>query len=357
MSTYVESITLSGDQKEKFLWMRKIQIIFSSKKADNNNVGYRLIIGDNTPTTNAEQKGINLVQKYNKFNANNNNLSIRIRGSKYIGTTKDKGTITIKNLEYDTIALIMAAELYKIEIKIGYGSLDNMFTVAKGEVSYISQKIHSQHDTDTYISYASEFVAAWTQARINFSLNSGVNLYSLFNYVVLQGGQSNTNISPELKKVVLENMMSEYGNGMTIVDSALSEQGEAYQIMTDSSLDGNVISITNLNEKRLIKLNLNAINIANGNPTVTSSGLQIQLFPIMNFVPGDILELDNSILDLSSGTSNAENVSNVFNANYLDKNGHYFIQQIDYTFENRGDTFIYEIQARALSLIETITGV
>lgn len=80
--------------------------------------------------------------------------SISIRGSKYLALTKDKGTITIKNLEYKTIAEIMAYELYKIEINVGYGSTGNLTTIAKGEVSYISQKPNAKKDTETYIYFA-----------------------------------------------------------------------------------------------------------------------------------------------------------------------------------------------------------
>lgn len=351
MSTYVENIV--NDTEQKNLWMRKIQIILSSKEPNINGKYYQLIIGDSDVSI-ENDLGPMIAGNYNP---SGNNFNIKISGSKYLATLKDKGTISIWNLEYDTIALIMAAELYRIEIKIGYDSLSSMITIAKGEISYISQKIHNKHDIETYISFASEYVARFSQNRINFNINSGVNLYSMLNYLFFEHGGATPILSSNLKSIVLDNVYNNYGKPATIINSVIDNLNGEYQISTDGSLDGNVISVTNLSEKRLIKINPNQISIANGNPTVTSNGLQISIFPTFNFVPGDVLQIDNSLIDISSGTNTAESITSTFNQNYLDANGCYMIQQIDYIFENRGNTFILNIKARALSLFQSISGV
>lgn len=353
-SAYVEEQLLSSTQDLKNNWMRKIQIIFTSKKAHGDNKGYRLVIGDNDESL-EKTFGELKVGDYNKTGVNYN---IKISGSKFLALLKDKGTIEISNLEYDVIALIMAEELYRIEIKIGYKSLDSLITVAKGEVSYISQKIHSHHDTTTYISYASEYVASFSQSRINFNINSSINLYTMLNELFLkQGAKVNTiYLSPRLKEYILNEVYSNYGTTTTIIDSVIGMTGGSYSLSTDSSIAGNVISCTNLQEKRVIKINPNQINITKGNPTVTSQGLQISLIPVFNFIPGDILQIDNSYFDISSGTTKAESVQNTFNQSYIDANGQYMIQQIDYELENRGKNFVYNIKARAVSLFKNISG-
>lgn len=350
--SYVEN-PLYGAAIEKNTWLRKIQIVLTSKVTNSSGKTYKVIIGDNDISLEQELGALTA----GKYNSSGTNLAIRISGSKYLALLKDKGTISIWNLEYDTIALIMAAQLYKIEIKVGYSSLGSMFTIAKGEISYISQKIHSKHDVETYISYASEFVASFSQSRINFNINSGVNLYSLINYLFLQNGGAQVQLSSNLKEIVLENIENSYGKASTIIDSVLGKTGGAYQLSTDSSLAGNVVSVTNLNDKRVIVLNPNQINIANGNPTVTSDGLRINLFPTFNFVPGDVLKLENSFIDISSGTSDAESVVSTFNQSYMDSNGCYMIYQIDYIFENRGNTFILNVKARALDYFKKLAGV
>ena len=65
--------------------------------------------------------------------------------------------------------------------------------------------------------------------------------------------------------------------------------------------------------------------------------------------------IDNKILDES--INDAENVSSTFNTNYMDTNGYYMILQINYELANRGDSFHYNITARALDLIKNLTSI
>ena len=83
-------------------------------------------------------------------------------------------------------------------------------------------------------------------------------------------------------------------------------------------------------------------------------GQHINLFPVRNFKPGDILHVDNSLIDVS--ISNAESVISTFNTNYMDTNGLYMIIELQYNLENRGDNFQYDIKARALDIIQKIRG-
>lgn len=351
------------------LWIRRLQIIFESKydlrdtlisedpksrkeyiqyldkkysglgsAFDKNKGGVKVVIGDN--------KG--------------DNYNIRVTGSKNLGLTLDNGVIQISNVSYETIALIMNLKLYKVTIKAGYKSSGDLFTIAKGEISYIQQKIRSRHDYELYITYASELVAGWSQHRINFSVRSGVNIYDMFNYMFVQQGLpvSQIDISPALKNIVAENILACSGTSASIVTEVLaSYSNSTSQFVWDAdSSDGKVISVTELKNKKIISINRDAINIANGNPTVTSEGLNISLFPTYNFRPGDILQIDNRIIDTSSGMTTQSGIQSTFNTNFLDPNGHYIIMRIDYIFENRGNSFLLNCQAKALNTFKGLIG-
>lgn len=277
-------------------------------------------------------------------------FNIDINGVKEVATNKDNGTLTITNLEYDTLMQIVLCEFYDIEIKVGYKSAGNLQTVVKAEVSFITQKIHSKHDVDTYITFASPMVAKFSQSRLNFSLNSGINIYGALNYICqLSGIGKNANIDQTLKLNFLKNVYQNYNTAATVFDDINKISGN-YMISVDGSEDGSVINILNIANTKRIKVDPNHMNISKGNPTVSSDGLKISLLPTRNYCPGEVLVIDNGLLDVS--IQNASSVTSTFNTNYLDQNGQYMIIRVDYHFQNRGPAFEYNIQARALDIIK-----
>lgn len=352
MSAYVESIIGGGEVAQKFAWMRHIKIVFRSKYAlDETQRGVAAQYFANNPpgdTSNGVAVTIDSLA--------GDNLNIRITGTKFLALTKDNGTIMINNVSYETIALIQTLKLYNVEIWAGYKD-NNLMRIAKGEVTYLSQKIHSRHDTALYITYASELVAAWSQNRINFSMRSGTNAYAMLEYFFRNGNGTAAKLSPALRQVVYDQMWQEAGKPTSIVESCLSNAETGLFLSADSSLDDKVINITELGEKRVIPIDSNMVNIGNGNPTVTSQGLDITLFPIYNLVPGDIIQVENKILDFSQGMTDATSVYQTFNTNYMDPDGCYMIRQLQYTLENRGQNFYYKIQAISPRVYEGVTGV
>lgn len=319
-----DSANAAEINKNKFCWMRQINVILSSRITHKS-------------------------MSFNNFDPRSQ-FTMDITGQKKVSLREDKGTFTIYNLEYDKICEIIINQYFTIEIQAGYQSMGNLPTIFKGEVSYISQKIHSAHDTETYFCYASTMVARFSQSRINFNLNSSINLYSALNYVCKLSGirSENYNISPELKKEVLQSIYNNYGTCTTVFDNLTSTSGD-FVLSTDES-EGMLIDVTTINEKRKLKIDPNIINITNGNPTVTSAGLQMSVLPVMNFKPGDILIMDNSLINVS--IKDAASVIETFNTNYLDQNGMYMIIEIRYHLQNRGASFEFEIQARALDIIK-----
>ena len=78
------------------------------------------------------------------------------------------------------------------------------------------------------------------------------------------------------------------------------------------------------------------------------------MLPTFCFKPGDIIIIDNAILDVSISDPNS--VASTFKTNYLDRNGAYMIMELEYNFTNRNTTFEINIRARALSIISNIVG-
>lgn len=351
---YVENCTFdNGNQRT--LWMRRVQIILKAKKTNKNGKSNTIVFGDPF----LEDKDATLLTGQSiKQSQKTDQHTIRIIGSKYLATLKDCGVIEISNVEYDTLALIMLEEMYDVTIKVGYESTGTLETYFHGEISYISQKIHSHHDVTLYLTYASRAVAAYSQKRINFTGISSVNIYTLLEYLTACVGDTAT-LSRHLKEQVIDRAITESGTFTDLITECTAGLGETYQFSTDDSISGTVISCTTFTDKRFINLvdMGGVVSIKNGNPTVTSSGLDITLLPFMNFVPGDIIQIDNGWIDLSSGMNDAEAVKNTFNTSYIDKDGQYMIYEIHYAFANRGAEFELHVKARALDYFKNLSGI
>lgn len=313
-------------QQNNFCWIRQIEVRLTSRITNQ-----RIIFGGKDPTQ----------------------LNISIQGSKYISAVKDKGTVSISNLTYAQIVELILGQYYDIEIWAGYRTT-GMQCFFKGAVAYISDKIQARRDNTCYIIFASKMVASYSQSRMNFNLNSGINLYAAFNYICLTNGISSNHLPDSLKNQFLEEVTQNYNTPASLCDQ-LAANTSTFTIDTDPSIDGNgIINCSDLTDKRYIKINPATINFTKGNPTLDKDGLHITLLPTFCFKPGDIIMIDNSILDVS--ISDAESVSSTFKTNYLDSQGAYMIVQIDYNFANRDKTFEINIKARALSIIANITG-
>lgn len=307
-------------------WMRQIEIRLYSKI-----VNQKVVLGGTSDTQ----------------------LNISIKGNKYLSALKDNGVITISNLTYAEITKLILGQFYKIEIWAGYRTT-GMQCFFKGSVSFISDKIVARRDNETYILFASDMVAAYSQKRMNLTLNSGINLYAAFRYICLTTGIDSNQLPDSLKQEFLREVTQNYGTAATLVDQIAQNTG-SFSIDTDNSIDGGgVVNCSDLSDKRQIKINPNTINFTKGNPTLDKDGLKICLLPTFCFKPGDIIIIDNSIIDVS--ISDPNQVASTFKSNYLDKNGAYMIIELDYNLENRGPTFEINVKARSLDIIKNIVG-
>lgn len=363
MNAYQKSIASGGGVVQKNCWMRRLRITFDSAADVTNNLTKQDAefipwLKKKYPGLEkyGEQQGVRLVLGENA----DDNFNIRVTGTKNLGLNQDNGVIQISNVTYDSIALIIALKLYRVKIEVGYQSNDDLFCVAKGQVSWIQQKIRSKHDYDLYITFASELVASWSQNRINFSMRSGCNVSDMLHWMLAQQGCSAERIlvTDRLRRLVAKNVLSASGQATAVIESALGQYSDSVSglvVNTDASENDKVISITDIGKSRIIPISPDIVHIANGNPTVTSNnGLQIQLFPVFNLIPGDIIVVPNRIIDTSSGMTSADSVYQTFNQQWLNPDGEYIIRRIEYTFENRGNTFLYNINALPVNLYKNL---
>lgn len=314
------------NSSNKLCWVRQIEIRLSSKLTKK-----KIVFGGK----------------------DSNQLDIKINGTKYLSAVKDKGTATIANLTYSQIYQLITGQYFTIEIWAGYRT-QSLQCYFKGEVAFISDKIRERRDNECYIIFASQMVAAYSQSRMNLSLKSGINLYAAFRYICLTKGIDTSHLSESLKKQFIQEVIQNYDKPSNLAEMIASNTS-TFTLDTDSSIDGNgVINCSDLSNKRQIRINPNTINFSKGNPTLDKDGLKITILPTFCFKPGDIILIDNAIIDTS--ISNAENVNSTFNSYYLDSQGAYMIIELDYNFENRGPTFEINIKARSLDIIKNIIG-
>lgn len=309
-------------------WMRDLQVILSSSLTKK-----KLIFG----------------QEWKK---GRDDLAISIEGSKYLSSMKDNFTIQISNLTYKELIQLIKGEYYGIEIKAGYRSR-GAETIFKGSVIYMSYKKQNVSTNTVIILAGSNLVAKYGQSRMNLSLSSGINMYSALNFICKRAGISNSNVDADFKNRVIRDVTSVQGNISNWLDMFCSANN--FIVSSDSSY-GNDVSIINpyKTNNRVINLTSDKVVLVSGYPKLTSDGLSMTVLPTFNFMPMDVILIDNSLIDLSTYS----NSSKEFNKSmFLDEDGKYLITQLDYSLENRDSQFSVSITAKARSLYSKMTAV
>ena len=277
------------------------------------------------------------------------NLHISISGKKYLSVMKDTFTIQIDNIPYTTQIELISGKYFQVEIKAGYRT-SGIHTIYKGYVLYMSNNLGDKKTTSFVILCASKLIAVFGQQRLNLGLKSGINMYSALKYIFKSAGINNPKIDESFKKRVLQNAVNINSTVGSYIDSFINSNN--FIANTDESL-GNSISIWSPYNKdaRLIKLKNDNILLTGSYPTLSNDGLRITCIPSITYLPGDTIELDNSIINIYASSS-----SEVYQNNpmYLDENGRYVIYEIDYELDNRGQTFVVKMLCRTRGLLSKL---
>lgn len=307
-------------------WMRILEIHLTSKKAKREMV----------------------------FGANDvDNFNISVRGNKYMSTLKDNCTIRISNLTYSTIVQIISGEFYDVIVKCGYRQTE-AFNIFKGAIIWVSNSLDDTKSNTVIILCGSELVATYSQSRLNLSLNSGINMYSALNFICKRAGIPNSGVSTQFKKQILKEVVECTDTAANWINN-LCSTNSSYIVNSDSSSSESILTIYDANNTnaRYINLTSDIINLTGGYPQLTKDGLSLSVMPTFNFVCGDVIHIDNSIIDISSTSQSEANTNKGY---YIDKDGNYMVTEISYTLENRSSNFSINLLAKSRSLISNFIG-
>lgn len=279
-------------------------------------------------------------------------LNIDVTIHKYMSSMKDEAVVKIDNLTYNEITQLMMGEFYDIDIYTGYrkANIDKVFS---GGVFYMSNKLNANKTNTLIIICTSKLVAKYGQNRLNLTLNSGINLYSAINFICRRAGIPNSNVSTQLKKEFLDEVIQINDTATSWLDKLCSSHTNLIP-NADATL-GQTFSIfdANRSNNRCIKLTPNNILLTGGYPRLTSEGLDLTILPSFNFMCGDTIQIDNSIIDVSVSTK-SEVAHNY--AAYFSQKGQYMIYQMVYRLQNRGSDFTLRLMCKNRDRISAYVG-
>ena len=292
-----------------------------------------------------------------------NTISINITGTKCLTILKDEFTIEINNLTYLQILQLIDGQFYDVEIKVGYKNI-GLHSVFKGGIIYISNNLGDRKTNTVIILCGSKFISAYGQSRLNYCLTSGVNMYQAISFLLNKSGIKNFGIDPSFK----ERILTETVNANSSVASWLDNYITQNQLV--ANVDYTTNNIVNIwdpfgKSRNVVRLNQNNILLTGGYPRLTSQGLELTILPTQKLSPGDIIEIDNSLInipirdrdDLSSALGiyldNSTNVKDVIAGNTY---GQYMIYEIEYNLQNRDADFSLKIIAKSRNLIKKLIG-
>lgn len=281
-------------------------------------------------------------------------MSISVVGHKYMSSLKDNCTIKINNLNYYQIIRLIDGKYYDVEVKAGYKDLGAR-TIFKGGVLYISNNLGDKKTSTAIILCASNLVAKFGQKRINLTLNSGVNLYSALKYMCKKSGIVDYTISTQFKKKFLQEVTNYDNKNISTILDNLCENNSSYIVNSDSSVNGSDFWIYDANKSnaRTFTLTSKMVQIIGDYPSLNQDGLNFKILPTYNFIPGDVIELDNSIINIYADRADGSNFSKPY---FLDELGLYTIYEIEYNLENRGNNFYLDLTCKSRSKISNILG-
>lgn len=315
-------------------WMRVLNVFLTSNKS-----------------TNGKHKQLRFGTNWE---SGREDLSIKVTCHKYMSSLKDEAIVEIRNLTYSEMTKIINGNYYNVEIQCGYRQ-GNIQTIFKGAVMHLSNQLNDTKTNSVILICTSYMVARYGQRRLNLSLNSGINVYSQIKYVLAASGLRDASISGQLKKSeLLAQAEAITVSGSEWIDSLLNDE-TTFIVNADAGVSGSPLSIFDSarSNMRQIKLTNDVVDLSGGYPRLTNEGLQLSVMPTFAFMCGDVIKIDNSIIDIS--VTSRDEVSKNYGY-YLDKDGNYMIMSMEYLLENRGPLFGLNLQCKTRSLISKYIG-
>lgn len=283
---------------------------------------------------------------------NKPDLNIDVSVNKYMSSLKDQAIIRIDNLTYNEMTQIIMGEFFDVDIWTGYrnAAVNKIFS---GGVFYISNQLNSDRTHTAIIICTSKMVAKFGQSKLNLTLNSGINIYSAINFICRRAGMPNSNISTQFKKQFLDDVMNVNDTATSWLDKLCNDN--ITYIQNADAITGQTFSIFDAakSNSRVIKLRPENILLSGGYPRLTSEGLKLTLLPTFNFMCGDTIQIDNSIIDVSVGSK--DEVRKNYPA-YFSQKGQYMIYEMQYHLCNRSSAFTLQLKCKNRDRISAYVG-
>ena len=298
---------------------------------------------------------------YGRTFEDNKKPKIVISGSKFLSPVKDNFVVKIYNLPYSEIAKIQLEEKFHIQIFCGYlgnQPYDNFsgIKIFDGGVMNITQNKQNYKDTITTFVCTSKLVAQAQQFRMGISFNSGINMYSMLKYLANSCKLNKVNIDEHYKEVYMTTANCVRGSASSYLESLASSNND-YFFTSDASEESELnCYLKDRGGFKYYTINPYKGMIINGQPKITSNGINFTSLPVFNYMCGDLIKLDNSEVDTSSGQDNYNGSMSTPNSVYLQKNGLYYIYELSYNLENDGGSFQIDIVAKSKDLFDNVTG-
>lgn len=281
---------------------------------------------------------------------------ISVKGTKQLSALKDNFIVDIYNLTYKEIITIMTRELYGIQIYAGYRSMSlEAKKIFDGGIVNITNSKRDYKDNICHLACASKLVAKGNRFRLNFTLQSGMNMYSAIQWVCSKSGLANPEVSEEFKRKFFNNVRQANSTASSFLEQ-LSSNNSSWLLSSDSS-EGSSINIFDVSNKdrRLIEIDPSKGMLIGDAPEISSNGVSWTSLPVFNYMPGDTCILNNGYINTGVSSYN-ENLSTPLSL-YMDTNGKYIIWTLSYSLDNYGEgTFQIGINAKAKSLYSNVTG-
>lgn len=286
---------------------------------------------------------------------------IDISGTKYMSSLKDTFAIKVYNMTYVEMYTIQKRQLWHIEIYCGYLNGQNYFSFTAPKIydAYLLNMVNSKEDYKenvvTFIT-ASKLVAKAQQFRLQVSYQSGVNLYAMIKNIGERVGMTNISVSESFKDTFASDVASCDSSASSYLEK-ISETTNDCFMSTDSTSDSE-LSVFDLSEESRNRTAI-LIDPSKGmlidTPEINSSGLTFSSLPVVNYLIGDTIKIDNSLINVANGEDSYSGSTKVPNAVYMNGDGMYYIWQIDYKLTNADGDFKLTLTCKNKEMFENLT--
>lgn len=277
-------------------------------------------------------------------------LKIKVTGHKYLSSLKDEFVVKIYNLDYFWLTKLIKDGYDEIEIFTGYKSFKTPpKRLFKGGILNISNDRTEIETSCVILVCTSLAIAKQANSYVNLTLNSGLNMYSALEFISRIAGFNNVNIDNSFKNLYVQDSLVTQGTGANALND-FANSTDYINVSSDSS-EGSIISIFNLtsSSQRVIDVTSSQGMIINGRINLTSEGITFDSLPVFNFMPGDVVRIDNALLTwaFDNRTDAMKGQSIV---NQIDSSGLYIVWNIDYSLNNAGGDFKLTLHCKSKSL-------